>query len=118
MDRRSFLRRSSIALAGGLLLGDAALEAFERLTHVRKSFPSAAIIQKWTGKPVYFDMPFQGAYAMIPDGGYECVATTQALSVWSGPGSVDWKQLGLDPKWEKFCLTAGQKEGYANVWQG
>lgn len=37
MDRRAFLRRSSIALAGGLVLGDAALEAFERLTH-RKVF--------------------------------------------------------------------------------
>lgn len=43
MDRLTFLRRSSIALAGGLILGPAALEEFERLTHVRKSFPSAAI---------------------------------------------------------------------------
>lgn len=33
MTRRSFLARSSLALAGGLLVGDAALEAFERLTH-------------------------------------------------------------------------------------
>ena len=31
--RRAFLRRSAIALVGGLLLGDAALDAFERLTH-------------------------------------------------------------------------------------
>ena len=37
MDRRSFLTRSTLALAGGLLVGDAALEAFERLTH-RKVF--------------------------------------------------------------------------------
>lgn len=37
MDRRSFLRRSTLALAGGLLVGDAALEAFDRLTH-RKVF--------------------------------------------------------------------------------
>ena len=37
MDRRSFLRRSTIALAGGLLVGDAAIEAFDRLTH-RKVF--------------------------------------------------------------------------------
>jgi|SRR3990172_5453252 len=39
--RRDFLRRTSLALAGGLLLGDAALEAFERLTH-RKVWPGAA----------------------------------------------------------------------------
>lgn len=43
MDRRSFLRRTSIALAGGLVVGDAALELFERLTHTRSLFPSAAI---------------------------------------------------------------------------
>ena len=33
MDRRSFLRSTSLALAGGLVVGDAALELFERLTH-------------------------------------------------------------------------------------
>jgi hypothetical protein len=33
LDRRSFLRRTSIALAGGLLVGDEALALFERLTH-------------------------------------------------------------------------------------
>lgn len=43
MDRRLFLRRAAIALAGGLIVGDAALEAMERLTHVRKSFPVAGI---------------------------------------------------------------------------
>jgi len=32
LDRRTFLRRSALAL-GGLMVGDAALEAFERLTH-------------------------------------------------------------------------------------
>lgn len=36
LDRRSFFARSTLAL-GGLLVGDAALEAFERLTH-RKVF--------------------------------------------------------------------------------
>lgn len=35
--RRDFFKRSSIVLAGGLIFGDAALEAFERLTH-RKVF--------------------------------------------------------------------------------
>lgn len=33
MRRRDFLRRGAILGAGGLLLGEAALEAFERLTH-------------------------------------------------------------------------------------
>ena len=32
LDRRSFISRTSIAVAGGLLVGDAALELFERLT--------------------------------------------------------------------------------------
>lgn len=32
LDRRTFLRRSALAL-GGLMVGDAALEAFERFTH-------------------------------------------------------------------------------------
>lgn len=36
LSRRSFLTRSTLAV-GGLLVGDAALEAFERLTH-RKVF--------------------------------------------------------------------------------
>lgn len=31
--RRDFLRRTSLAIAGGLVVGDAALELFERLTH-------------------------------------------------------------------------------------
>jgi hypothetical protein len=33
MDRRSFLRRTSLALAGGLVLGNEAMEMYERLTH-------------------------------------------------------------------------------------
>ena len=42
MLRRNFLR-GSLALAGGLVVGDEVLEAFARLTHQRKSFPSASI---------------------------------------------------------------------------
>lgn len=42
-SRRDFLRRTSLALAGGLIVGDAAMELFERLTHHRKSFPSASL---------------------------------------------------------------------------
>ena len=53
IDRRSFLRRSAITLAGGLVLGDEVLEQFARLTHVRKSFPSAEvppqITAEWAG---------------------------------------------------------------------
>lgn len=37
MNRRDWLKRTSLALAGGLVLGDAAMEAYERLTH-RKVF--------------------------------------------------------------------------------
>lgn len=42
MNRRNFLTRSALVLPA-LLVGDAALEAFARLTHVRKSFPSAPV---------------------------------------------------------------------------
>ena len=53
LDRRSFLRRTSLALAGGLVLGDAALEMFERLTH-RKVFALGAVPEKWVH---YIDVP-------------------------------------------------------------
>lgn len=43
MNRRNFLTRSGLAL-GALIVGDVALEELERLTHVRKSFPSAGIL--------------------------------------------------------------------------
>ena len=33
LSRRDFLRRSSLAIAGGLIVGDAALELLDRLTH-------------------------------------------------------------------------------------
>ena len=42
MNRAAFLRRLALG-AGGLIVGEQALEAFARLTHVRKSFPSAAV---------------------------------------------------------------------------
>ncbi len=42
-SRRDFLRKTSLALAGGLVLGDAVMDAYARLTHVRTSFPSAEI---------------------------------------------------------------------------
>ena len=42
MNRRSFLTRSALVLPA-LLVGDKALEAFARLTHVRKTFPSAPV---------------------------------------------------------------------------
>lgn len=35
LDRRTFVRRTALALAGGLVLGDEALALFERLTHSR-----------------------------------------------------------------------------------
>lgn len=42
MNRSAFLRRLAIGTTG-LLLGNEALEAFARLTHVRTMFPSAAM---------------------------------------------------------------------------
>lgn len=47
MNRRAFLSRIALA-APALILGDAALEAFERLTHQRKSFPNAKNFRKAT----------------------------------------------------------------------
>ena len=56
MDRRSFLRRASLALPA-LLVGDAALEAFERLSH-RKVFALGGLPnQPWHGLGYYFDDP-------------------------------------------------------------
>lgn len=43
MDRRQFLTRSGLAL-GALVVGDEAIDAFARMTHVRKSFPSAGVV--------------------------------------------------------------------------
>lgn len=73
LDRRAFLRRGSIALAGSLLVGDAALEAFERLTH-RKVFALG-------GMPEYgwvdvSDVEY--AVESIPEGGYEAITHTTA----------------------------------------
>lgn len=52
MDRRTFLRRTSIALAAGLVVGEEALEAFAKLTHQRKSFPVGVPYQS---RFVYWD---------------------------------------------------------------
>ena len=49
MIRRDFLRKTSLALAGGLLVGPAALEAFERLTWRRKFWPGATFV----GRPMH-----------------------------------------------------------------
>lgn len=52
--RRSFL--GTLGMAGGAILcGEAILEEFARLTHVRKSFPSAGIPQRWGGRVVDYD---------------------------------------------------------------
>ena len=47
MDRRAFLRSTSLALAGGLVVGDAAMELYERLTH-RKVWALGAVPRKRT----------------------------------------------------------------------
>ena len=43
IDRRGFLR-SSLLLAGGLVVGEEAIDALALLTHTRKSFPSAGFV--------------------------------------------------------------------------
>ena len=53
MRRRQFAK-GLIALAGGLLVGDAALEAFDRLTH--KKVWTGWDAPKWGGKGEYFDI--------------------------------------------------------------
>jgi hypothetical protein len=35
MNRRDWLTKTSLALAGGLVLGDAVMEQYERLTHTK-----------------------------------------------------------------------------------
>lgn len=59
MDRRAFFRRTSLALPA-LLVGDAALEAFERLTH-RKVFALGGLaprvwfdVRKLPDRPIYY----------------------------------------------------------------
>lgn len=42
MNRSGFLK-SLVLGAGGLIVGEEAMERYARLTHVRKSFPSAPI---------------------------------------------------------------------------
>src|SRR3990167_8126057 len=74
MDRRAFLRRTSLALAGGLIVGDAALEMFERLNH-SKVFALGGITRTI---PVYLQTSWIGTGAMILDGGYEAVMSTSA----------------------------------------
>lgn len=61
--RREFLRRTSLALAGGLLLGDAALELFDRLTH-RKVWAGADL----TSPLSYYGPGFRvGDYVAVID---------------------------------------------------
>ena len=78
MDRRSFLRRTSIALAGGLILGDAAMELFERLTYTRTLFPSAEI-HRW---------PLGIADMMVSSSVYKLDTTT--LPLWGCAPSSDY----------------------------
>jgi hypothetical protein len=62
ISRAQFLRRM-IASAGALVLGDEALEAFERLTHQRRFFPSAAL----RPKPIFYGKGFIGEMIVNPE---------------------------------------------------
>lgn len=44
VNRRGFFR-SSLLLAGGLVVGEEAIDALARLTHTRTSFPSAELFK-------------------------------------------------------------------------
>jgi len=59
LTRAGFLK--SLALgAGGLIVGEEALERYARLTHVRKTFPSAGHFSQ------EFTLPLVGGGANIP----------------------------------------------------
>lgn len=53
--RRSFLRTLGLATTGAVLVGPDVIEAFARLTHVRKSFPSASLAPKLWGDGIHDD---------------------------------------------------------------
>lgn len=53
--RRNFLRMLGLATTGAVLTGPDVLEAFARLTHVRKSFPSANLAPKLWGDGIHDD---------------------------------------------------------------
>lgn len=63
--RRDFLARTSLALAGGLLLGDEAMEALARLTHRRKSFPSARVGEAQKGYAMITDLIINGQHLTL-----------------------------------------------------
>ena len=76
-SRRSFLRTLGLASAGAVLVGPDVLEAFARLTHVRKSFPSAGVPQRWYGVGHYLDVRDFGA---VGDGiAYDLPAIQRAI---------------------------------------
>lgn len=91
--RRGFL--GTVAAAGAAVLcGEEVLEAFARLTHVRKSFPSAGLSPTF-GSFFTFDMG-EAIHSTAP--------TTEGLAVWtahgiytiktSSPQHGEWKVSG------------------------
>ena len=87
MNRRGFLR-SSLVLAGGLLVGDEALEALARMTHVRKSFPSAGLLQ--------LPWPNLSIYELPPN----LRAGNRALK-WGGV-IITTKMSYIEPEWPRY----------------
>lgn len=80
-SRRDFLRKTTIALAGSLIVGDQAIELFERLTHVRKSFPSAEIY-RWP----------HGLIDMVSSSSVHSLHTTTMLNWSVAPARDYWLQ--------------------------
>ena len=77
MLRRNFLR-GSLALVGGLVVGDEALEMFVRLTHHRKSFPTA-----WPGQVI-------GSVVVEGSGPYSAEVSYQMAKVLRGWVRDQW----------------------------
>lgn len=95
MNRRDWLTRSGLAL-GALIVGDEALDAFARLTHVRKSFPGAAVPSAWRHAHFrvavppnvsgYRDVIFEGStdgahFRAIGETGSQPLASTYTLEI-------------------------------------
>jgi hypothetical protein len=96
MNRRTFLTRSGLAL-GALIVGDEALEQLARLTHVRKTFPSAGVGRAFSPTYIVNGTDFDGRpfRATSTDGvtwesssrDYDISSTRYGEKVWISFGS-------------------------------
>jgi len=57
--RRDFIRKTSLALVGGVVVGDEVVEMFERLTHKK-------VWAGWSGPPKWAADKWGGSYTDLP----------------------------------------------------